>query len=84
MSKGTLAGMTLGPRDFLTGRLLMVAFLLILLSRDVANMFGAPPTELRLAGSVLVTIAVVIVGYRPIRGIEMALQAGAIRMAGPV
>jgi two-component system sensor histidine kinase DesK len=49
--------MTLGPRDFLAGRLLMVAFLLILLSRDAANLVATPPDPARLAGTALVTVA---------------------------
>jgi DNA-binding CsgD family transcriptional regulator len=37
--------MRLSPRDFLAGRILMLGFLLVLLSRDLFNLFFVPPAQ---------------------------------------
>jgi two-component system sensor histidine kinase DesK len=52
--------MRLSPRDFLAGRVLMLGFLLVLLSRDLFNLLYSPPPPPRLAVSLLLVAAVCI------------------------
>lgn len=52
----------LSPRDFLAGRVLMLGFLLVLLSRDLFNLFSPPSEPARLALSLLL-VAVVSASY---------------------
>lgn len=50
--------MTLGPREFLAGRILMLAFLLILVSRDVANLVVGSPGAAQLGLSLILVVAI--------------------------
>jgi two-component system sensor histidine kinase DesK len=52
----------LSPHDFLAGRVLMLGFLLILLSRDFVNLFFFPPPPLPLA-LYLLMVAVICASY---------------------
>ncbi|MEA2646996.1 MAG: two-component system, NarL family, sensor histidine kinase DesK [Chloroflexota bacterium] len=71
--------MTLRPRDFLAGRILMLAFLLILVSRDVANLLADSPAAAQLTLSLVLVAAICLVyGWFWLRvaGADSTLRAG--------
>ena len=72
----------LSPGDFLAGRILMLGFLLVLLSRDLFNLLYEPPEPARLAFSLLLVTAVCVsYGWFWLRAAGTGPRRGTVALA---